>query len=395
MAVSSLVALLDIHPDAVPVPVDWDSVESWLGLRLPSDYKTLVTRYGPLDIGEQIWLQTPSHQDGQYAYDYATWLRQTHRHCRVVSRDAPPFEPPEFHPAPGGLLAWGWTRGANYLFWDTGASPDPDQWPVVAFDHDAVHAGVVPWQRYEMPLAEMLSAAIRTGLPLPRPDRSLGPLPATARRTASLTHPIGWTPPPPRPEVVPERRAALTEGAGLPALRLLVPPPDIPYLGGGTWQRLFDKLGTRLPAEYVSLMNTYGAGCWRKWLRFYSPLRVGQRTFTDHVAQDLDAYRSLRDEFPEYFSLAIWPEAGGLLPFASSIEGDVIGWLTAGEPDAWPVIVHPRHADQGPPLDDDLTTTLVEWVRGRISVHGLPGLDPLDDPLEFADFEPWDDEAYW
>jgi hypothetical protein len=143
-----------------------------------------------------------------------------------------------------------------------------------------------------------------------------------------------WTPPPPRPGAVAtaQPRTAQVEGSGIPALRLLVPPPAVPYLGDGTWERLFDELGTHLPTDYVTLMNEYGGGCWRDWLRFHTPLRVAERTFTDHVEAVLDGYRSLRDEFPEDFPLATWPEPGGLLPFATSIEEDVLGWLTNGKP---------------------------------------------------------------
>ena len=41
-------------------------------------------------------------------------------------------------------------------------------------------------------------------------------------------------------------------------MSLLVPPPEVPYLGGGTWEGLFEELGTRLPDEYVALMDRYG-----------------------------------------------------------------------------------------------------------------------------------------
>lgn len=179
---SSFAALVDL-PSAAPLPVDWDTVEPWLGLSLPGDYKALATTYGPLDIGEFVWLHTPCIQEDRF--DYATWLRETHRHCRISSRNAPPYEPPAFHPMPGGLLAWGETRASAYLFWDTAASDDPDQWPVVVFHEDAAIRGIAPWHSYEMPLLDTLSAAIRTGLPLPGSDR-LGPLPATARRMAFL-----------------------------------------------------------------------------------------------------------------------------------------------------------------------------------------------------------------
>jgi hypothetical protein len=246
-----------------------------------------------------------------------------------------------------------------------------------------------------MPLLDTLSAAVSTGLPLPGGGR-LGPLPATARRTAFLNDAGPWSPPAPRPEVVPEaqRRAALTEGTGLEALSLLVPPPEAPYLGDGTWEELFDELGTRLPAEYVALMDRYGAGCWSQWLRFVTPLRINGRGFAHHAAQVLDGYRSLRADFPEYHPLPVWPEPGGFLPFANSIDGDQLGWLTEGDPDKWLLIVSPRHADQGLSLPSNLTDTLLEWLRGRFATEGLPGLDKLDDPLEFIDFEPWDDEAY-
>jgi hypothetical protein len=381
-------------PSAVPVPVDWDAVEAWLGLPLPGDYKSVASAYGPLDIGEFIWLHTPCVQEGRF--DYAAWLRETHRECRISSRQAPPYEPAAFHPAPGGLLAWGMTRSVSYLFWDTAASEDPDRWPVVVFHQDAVYQRVNPWHSYEMPLLDTLSAAVHTGLPLPGGGR-IGPLPAIARRTAFLTDAGPWTPPAPQPEVVPEarRRAALAEGSGLEALRLLVPPPQAPYLGGGTWEELFERLGTRLPAEYVALMDRYGAGCWSNWLRFFTPLRTNGRGLVDHAAQMLDAYRSVRADFPQYHPLPVWPEPGGFLPFARSIDGDQLGWLTEGDPDAWPLIVYPRHADQGPPLASNLIDTLLEWLRGRFATEGLPGLDELDDPLEFIDFKPWDDEAYW
>lgn len=236
-------------------------------------------------------------------------------------------------------------------------------------------------------------AAIRAGLPLPGGGR-IGPLPATARRTAFLDRAVAWTPPPLPPEPSAQRRAALTEGTGLEALSLLVPPPEVPYLGGGRWEDLFERLGTQLPTEYVALMDRYGAGYWSQWLRFYTPLRTNDRGFAYHATQVLDGYRSLRAEFPQYNPLPVWPEPGGFLPFANSIDGDQIGWLTEGDPDRWPLIVSPRHADQGPPLPNNLTHTLLEWLRGRLATEGFPGLDKLDDPLEFIGFEPWDDEAY-
>ncbi|MFI0356980.1 hypothetical protein [Actinomadura sp. 9N407] len=380
-------------PSAAPFDVDWDMVESWLGVPLPSDYKAVVSAYGPLDIGEFIWLHAPCVQPGRF--DYATWLKGTHRDCRIASRDVPPYEPPAFHPAPGGLLAWGTTRACSELFWDTSASDDPDQWPVVVFHRDAMNRGTSPWHIYESSLLETLAAVVGTGLPLPGGD-TLGPLPATAERTAFLPDAAPWTPPVPEPEIVPEaqRRAALTNGTGLDAIRLLAPPPEEPYLGDGTWEQLFDALGTRLPTEYVTLIELYGAGCMSNWLRFVPPTRHGTSGLAQYVESSLGDYRDLRAEFPEEQPLPVWPEPGGFLPFANSIDGDQLGWLVQGDPDSWPLIVYPRHSDQGPPLPGGLVDTLLDWLRGRLTTPDFPVLDEDDDPLDFIGFDSWNAEAY-
>ncbi|WP_282704072.1 SMI1/KNR4 family protein [Streptomyces sp. CC219B] len=391
------------EPDAerppAPVPVDWAAVEDWLGVRLPDDYRQLADRYGPLDFGEYLWVHVPCAQEGRF--DYGEWLRETQREARIEARRLPEDERPRLHPEPGGLLAWGVTRGGDTLFWDTSVSDDPDRWTVVVQHSGPVPgSGLRPWHPYELTLTGYLRHTVREGWESPSPPGPLmGPLPGSMARTAFLETAEPWAPPAP---VVPrltgeDLRVALETGTGLDALRLLVPPPEAPYLGGGTWEGLFTELGVRLPREYMALMDTYGAGIWSDWLRFHTPLRTDGRRFATHVEETLDAYRSLRAGYPEAQPLAAWPEPGGFLPFANSIDGDYLGWLTRGDdPDTWPLIVWPRHARQGPPLEHGLIDTLLAWQRGTLSTEGLPGLDEADDdPLDFARFRAWDDRAYW
>lgn len=175
----------------------------------------------------------------------------------------------------------------------------------------------------------------------------------------------------------------LIEGTGLETLALLVPAPKNPGLGTITWGELFAQLGTGLPSDYMALMERYGAGIWSNWLRF-----VAISGLCDQAAWYNDGYRTLRAEYPEYHPLPMWPEAGGFLPFASSIDGDYLGWLTDGDPEQWKLIIVPRHNDQGPPLPGDLVSTLLCRLRGEQEVPNFPVLDELDDPLEFMDFSP-------
>ncbi|MGW0815130.1 SMI1/KNR4 family protein [Streptomyces viridiviolaceus] len=390
------------HPERPPspVPVDWASVEEWLGVGLPSDYKRLADRFGPVDFGEFVWIHVPCRQEGGTRFDYGQWLRETHRETRIDLRDLPEEQRFAVHPDPGGLLAWGCSRGADTLFWDTSVSPDPDAWTVVVRHQGPVPgSGLREWHAYDLTLSQYLQHTVRDGWELPSPPGPLmGPLPGSVARTAFLPAAGPWAPPEPVPPRLTgqERRMALETGGGLDALRLLSPPPERPYLGGGTWEGLFAELDTRLPDEYVRLMDVYGAGCWSEWLRFLTPLRTGERRFVTHVEETLDAYRMLKGSHPQWYPFAAWPEPGGFLPFANSVDGDHLGWLTDGDdPDAWPLVVWPRHADQGPPLEGGLIDTLLAWQRGTLATHGLAGLDEDDDPVEFAGFESWSDAAYW
>ncbi|MEU0883009.1 SMI1/KNR4 family protein [Lentzea sp. NPDC005914] len=332
-----------------PVPVDWDSVEKWLGVSLPADYKAIASEHGPLDIGEFVWLHVPCVQAG--SFDWGAWVKQT----RSVAD------------APRHLVPWGATRGGGYLFWDTSKAGSP----VVCFDHDT------GWHDYGMTLSELLETVVVKALP------ALGVLPATAVRTAFLPLARPWTPPP-AVDVSAARKRALVEGTGLSALRGLVVPPAKPNLGGLSWEWLYGELGTRLPSDYVALMECYGGGEFAGWLRLWTPL--DPHGMVDSSEGALDANRQLRAEFPEFHPVPLWPEPGGFLPFGDSNDGDQFGWLTSGEPDEWPLIFAPRHADQGPALAGKLADTVLEWLRGRLVTPGLCRFGKHDDPLEYAKF---------
>lgn len=139
----------------------------------------------------------------------------------------------------------------------------------------------------------------------------------------------------------------------------------------------------------------YGAGCWGDWLRFHTPL-AADAGFLRHAKQDADACRGVSRGWRAAAPFPVWPEPGGLLTFATSLDNDKPGWLTRGpDPDAWPLVVRPRQAPQGPVLPYGLVDTLLAWLRGRFETEGLPGLDRDDDPVESGVFEAWDAAAYW
>lgn len=172
---------------------------------------------------------------------------------------------------------------------------------------------------------------------------------------------------------------------GLAALQALVPPPERPWLGERSWEWLSAELGTRLPADYVELMTSYGGGAWSDWLRLWVPLDPGELGLAERSAAVLGFERTARVTYPEYHPMPLWPEPGGYLPFGDSIDGDRIGWITSGSPDEWKLVVVPRHADQGPALSGSLSDTLLEWLSGRLRVAGLYRFDK-DELAEAATF---------
>ncbi|MEU3604038.1 SMI1/KNR4 family protein [Streptomyces sp. NPDC035033] len=359
-AVAAFAGLFGPPPEGPAIPVDWAAVEEWLGLPLPADYKAIAEVYGPLDLGERLWLQTPYARDRE-GFDYGHFVEESRR-------TAP------------GVLPFGCTRTSGTLFWDTAASDDPDAWPVLLHDPHAERAGRDPWRRLGVTLLPALALLVDEGLP------------RTLARSGLAGDSAGpWTPPPRRPAPTAAQRAAFTGGGtGLDTLTALVPPPPEPYLGERDWAWAHERLGTRLPAEYVRLTETYGGGVWCDWLRVKLPLGTGEHDLVPWAHWCTDNYRRLRAGFPDRHPLAAWPEPGGLLPFASSIDGDQLCWLTEGDdPDAWPLIVFPRHDRQGSPLTGTLTGVLLAWLRGELDVAGLPGLAyPHEDPLDLITYEP-------
>ena len=376
---------------ASPLAVDWTVAEEYLGLALPSSCRELGSAHGPLYVGDWIWIEMPCTSE-RFSWSWDRWLKETHRHCRIDARDR--GHAASLHPTAGGLLACGASRGSETLLWDTASATDPDDWEVVVHDEDAP-PGTSPWVRSGLPLLDFLVAVTERAFPLTG-ARALGPLAPTAVRSLPRTDAVPWLPPlkvPAGAGVEERRRAALRAGSGLAALRVLVPPPAKPWRGDGTWRELVEELGTALPEDYFSLMRVYGAGVLGGHLRFFTPMRTGERGFRAQVEQQLAWYGEVHSALPEQYPHPPWPEPGGLLPFADSVNGDLFCWLTEGRREDWPVVVVPRQQDQGPPWRAGLVETLLGWLRGTLSTPGLPPMDVEDDPLDRATFEPWGPDA--
>jgi hypothetical protein len=118
----------------------------------------------------------------------------------------------------------------------------------------------------------------------------------------------------------------------------LVPPPVEPIDADGEWRWVWPSLGCRLPNDYQDLVRAYGLGSFDDVV-LWTPFTP--RSWANLVvnARDLaDEYGPVRDDDPAAFPYPLYPEPGGMLPWASTGDGDWLCWLTDDEPNGWPVV---------------------------------------------------------
>jgi hypothetical protein len=137
--------------------------------------------------------------------------------------------------------------------------------------------------------------------------------------------------------------AALAEAVPPPERRVWPPSID--------WAAFEDRNGFAAPTDYRHLLDRYGVGSFGKgatehgWLYLHDPFAAGT-SLVERSDWDRRNMRGLQLRFPEqYPGWSIWPEVGGLLPWAGTIDGDQVGWWTIGEPDRWGTRFFGRHGE--------------------------------------------------
>ncbi len=104
------------------------------------------------------------------------------------------------------------------------------------------------------------------------------------------------------------------------------------------WQEVEQLLGLTLPGSYKSLVDKFGASQWEKFLHVLSPFE-DRSNLQRRGKEILDADRASRREFPWLYPLALFPEPGGLLPWAITDNGDTLYFITSSPPDEWPTLI--------------------------------------------------------
>ena len=180
--------------------------------------------------------------------------------------------------------------------------------------------------------------------------------------------------------------------ANINDLNDLAIPPIAPVDTGSSdgWRNVELKLGTELPADYRTIVSTYGAGLFSDFIFLLNPFhRSIYGNYHRQIGMTLEAYQSGRDSFPELCPpFPPFPEPNGLLPALQTENGDVGYWITDGLPSKWPLILcESRDLTRFDIFEFDLTTFLVEAIAGRLRTQIFGRLEPFACERAFVPFD--------
>jgi hypothetical protein len=119
----------------------------------------------------------------------------------------------------------------------------------------------------------------------------------------------------------------------------VLPPPREPLdRDYSQLQRLERCTRIKFPSDFIEFGKVYGSGNiksaygWEIW----SPFRPSYLLIILEFARIWNIFRDAMEIGDVPFR--IFPQVGGLLPFATSDGGDWVCWETVGEPDEWGVV---------------------------------------------------------
>jgi hypothetical protein len=121
-------------------------------------------------------------------------------------------------------------------------------------------------------------------------------------------------------------------------LKNTFPVPDKPHCAFSdeeSWSGIEEKLGIRLPADYKLFIGIYGTGLVGDFISLHNPFSTYKpANLFKQMERILRAEHELQD-----ILLPLYPQSGGLLPFAKTYNGDILFWQTQGEPDNWTLYI--------------------------------------------------------
>ncbi len=148
----------------------------------------------------------------------------------------------------------------------------------------------------------------------------------------------------------------------------------------GDWGIIEAQLGMRLPRDYREMIEHYGTRTFADFLNPINPFLKPESFLARLDDMILQHERGMHAEFPEYFPLPIYPEPGGLFPWATTDDGDTLYWLTDVLPQDWPLVVWKSRGPKHVVYPFGATEFLQRWLSGALECPVFPRRHEYFDP---------------
>lgn len=159
-------------------------------------------------------------------------------------------------------------------------------------------------------------------------------------------------------------------------LSAIVPKPLKPTDVGDIrrWIDVEKEIGTHLPGDYKDFINAYGTGSFDDFLYVFNPFTNNHYlNLLNQKEVMLNAYRTLRAEFPKKYPFSTYPDREGLLPWGITDNGDELYWLTNGDnPDQWKVVTFKAGDSYYELHNFTLTGYLAQLLGNRLETRLYP-----------------------
>ena len=179
------------------------------------------------------------------------------------------------------------------------------------------------------------------------------------------------------------------------SLKALVPPSGY-TARGWVWPQVEALIGLTLPDDFKQIVTYYGPGIWADWIILFTPVTAGspydlESWPADMLEQERGFLGDLTaEQRAEEFPYRLYPEAGGLYPFALSAQGDRFFWRTVGPPDEWPVVLSYARDTATTEFPFGIGELLERYLRNELDEQAFPRHDSPPDKLfvQFPNFSP-------
>ncbi|MCP4247707.1 MAG: SMI1/KNR4 family protein [bacterium] len=159
-------------------------------------------------------------------------------------------------------------------------------------------------------------------------------------------------------------------------LTKIFPPPKLPLETGSDqdWAPTEQAIGANLPDDFKAFTNLYGTGYINEFLWIRNPFaKLPALNLLERCREQLDALRILKADCGDAeVPYPVYPDPGGLFPWAGTDNGDVLYWSTLGNPSQWTIVINEARGPIWEEYDCSMVAFLLRLLTGQVSSEVLP-----------------------